>query len=107
MVVLVIGYAIFAVLFAALGIFFSSDKCASKIAEHNTLPQYERNKIDEERFCRFIGRILCIFAACIVVAIVGVIMKLTWLHLLGWGIVVFVLIIALFYTGTKDRFKKN
>ena len=107
MIVLVIGYAIIIALLIALGAFFSSGTCAAKIAEHNTMPQYERKKINEEKFCRFIGRLLFIFAACVIVATIGVITKLTWLHLGSWGLVAVVAVIAFFYTSTKDRFKND
>lgn len=107
MVVLVIGYAIFAVLFAALGFFFLSDTCALKIAEHNTMPQNERKKLDEAKLCRFIGKLLFSLSGCILIAIIGVITKHTWLHMGSWGVAILIFLIAWFYTSTKDRFKKS
>ncbi|KIL53554.1 hypothetical protein KP77_05300 [Jeotgalibacillus alimentarius] len=93
--------------FLIIGVVFSRGKGASLIAGYNTMPEDEKAKYDEVALCKFMGKIM--YGVSFSLLLFGLSEILNFPILLGVGIVLlFVLIIfAVVYSNTGDRFKKG
>ncbi|MBM7578642.1 DUF3784 domain-containing protein [Jeotgalibacillus terrae] len=93
--------------FLIIGIVFSRGKGASLIAGYNTLPEDEKEKYDEVALCKFMGKVM--YGVSFSLLLFGLSEILDIPFLFGVGIVLlFVLIIfAVVYSNTGDRFKKG
>ena len=94
-----------ALLFIILGIVFIRGKGAFLIAGYNTSSKAKKGKYNEKALCRFMGKMMFLFATCFLVIILSdVLENLVFLWI---GLVLFfvVLVFTLIYTNTANRFK--
>ncbi len=61
----------FSLFFIILGLVFIQGKGAFLIAGYNTSSRAEKKKYDENALCRFMGKIMFLFAACLLIAVLG------------------------------------
>lgn len=96
-----------ALLFAVFGVIFLRGKGAVLIAGYNTSSAEEKERIDEKKLCRFMGKLMLIVAACCLVAATG-----EWLHIKpllwsGQALLPVVVIAGVIYANTGHRFDKE
>lgn len=75
------------------------------IAGYNTMSKDEKEKYDTKALCRFIGKILLpigIFTPCIAIAAIN---KINWISIAYAGLVVILVVFAVVYCNTGNRFK--
>ena len=93
-------------LFCLLGVIFSFGKGASLIAGYNTSSSAEKQKINETKLCKAMAKLMFTLAACWLVVASSEIFKKMFLLWLGLLLFIAVIIIAVIYMNTGDRFKK-
>lgn len=90
-----------------LGLLFLTGRGAWLIAGYNTMPRKERERYDRRALCRFTGKLMCYFAAC--VALLGA--DELWPGR-GWALaggiwLTLGIVFALVYANTGGRFLKK
>ena len=106
MLALWISHGIIIALFLVLGIVFSRGKGAFLIAGYNTASKAEKSRMDETLLCRFMGKLMFSLAGCWVIVTLGGALESVLLHVLGL-VLFFVLVIgAVVYANTGNRFQK-
>lgn len=96
-----------AVLIITMSVVLLMGKGAWMIAGYNTSSKEEKEKTDSVALCKFMGKILLPIGALLPLIAVGGICGIDWL---GWlyVVVLFALILfALIYANTKNRFQKK
>ena len=96
-----------AVLLIAASVLLLKGKGAWMIAGYNTSSKEEKEKTDSVALCKFVGKILLPIGVFLPLIAVGGIYGIDWL---GWlyAVMLFVLIVfALVYANTKNRFQKK
>lgn len=103
---LLIIHGIVVGVFIILGIVFLKGKGSFLIAGYNTASKAEKEKIDEKKLCRYMGKLMLLFAACFLVIIASDISGEMWL--LWFGLILFfcILIGGIIYMNTGNRLKK-
>lgn len=100
------GVIAIALMFLIFGMVFMRGKGAFLIAGYNTSSKEEKAKYDEKALCRFMGKIMYSFAACLLIIVISDIINSL---ILQWtGIVLFfcVAVFTLIYSNTGNRFRK-
>lgn len=73
-----------AVSFVILGIMFLCGKGSFLIAGYNTASKAEKEKIDEKKLCRYVGKLMFAFAGCFLILMAsGIFLKRC--GLCGWA----------------------
>lgn len=105
MLLIILG--IFAGLFILLGIMFLNGKGPFLIAGHNAASKAEEEKIDQKKLCRFVGKLMFLFAGCFLILMSSDIFGEMWL--LGLGLTLFfcISIGGIIHINTGKRFKKD
>ena len=93
-------------MFVILGIFFSKGKGAFLIAGYNTASKAEKQKTDEKKLCKFMGRLMFLLAACWLVIASSEIFKALWLLWVGLCLFFAVCVSGVIYMNTEHRFKR-
>lgn len=92
-------------IFVLLGILFSLGKGAGLIAGFNTSSAAEKAKFDKIKLCKFMGKLMYALAVCwMVIAASDVFQKMS-LRWVGYSLFMIVLIAAVVYMNTGNRFK--
>src|SRR5690625_3212852 len=94
------------VLFIIVGIVFYSGKGAFLIAGYNTMPQEEKNKIDTVALCKFMGKMMFGLSFSMIFWILSEVFENTNLFFFGLLLFIGIVIFALIYVNTGNRFKK-
>lgn len=94
------------VLLLILGVIFLKGKGAFLIAGYNTASKAEKEKIDEKKLCRYMGRLMFALAGCFFIIMLSSIFDKIWILWLGLGLVFIVSIGGIIYINTGDRTKK-
>ena len=94
------------VLLLILGVIFLKGKGAFLIAGYNTASKAEKEKIDEKKLCRYMGRLMFALAGCFFIIMLSSIFDKIRLLWLGLGLVFIVSIGGIIYINTGDRVKK-
>ncbi len=89
-----------------LGIIFLKGKGSSLIAGYNTASRAEKEKIDEKKLCRYVGKLMFALAGCFFIMMLSDIFHKMWILWLGLGLVFMVSIGGIIYINTGDRIKK-
>ena len=105
-IIVLVIHCIILALFVILGIVFSRGKGASLIAGYNTAHQSEKGKYDQTALCRFMGRLMFALAACWILTSVGSALSFPVLRGIGMGLFLMVIVAAIIYANTGNRFKK-
>jgi hypothetical protein len=95
-----------ALMFVILGLVFMRGRGAFLIAGYNTSSKEVKAKYDGKALCRFMGKIMFSFAACLLITAISDLINSV---ILQWtGIVLFfcVAVLALIYSNTGNRFRK-
>ncbi|MGB7603885.1 MAG: DUF3784 domain-containing protein [Lutisporaceae bacterium] len=93
-----------------LGIVIRFGKASWLISGYNTSSKYEKEKYDNIALCKFIGNLLftlAIIFICISVATLLNYIYLTAIVMVGTLLVFIIIIAALIYINTGNRFKKQ
>lgn len=90
-----------------LAIVLLCGKGAMMIAGFNTMPKKEREKYDSVALCRFLGGILLPIALTVPAFFLGGYFKIDWLNYVVVGIDVGLILFAIIYANTKNRFRKK
>ena len=93
-------------MFVILGIVFSKGKGAFLIAGYNTASKAEKQKTDEKKLCKFMGRLMFLSAACWLVIASSEIFKALWLLWVGLCLFFAVCVSGVIYMNTGHRFKR-
>lgn len=102
-----VAHTLAALLFAALGSVFLRGKGAFLIAGYNTAGKAEKETYDERALCRFMGKMMFLFAGCFLVALLNEAfgnMAFLWI---GLGLFGAAVVFTLVYANTGHRFKKK
>lgn len=94
------------VLFIALGFVFFSGKGTFLIAGYNTMPQAEKDKLDEIALCKFMGKMMFALAGCMVFWVLSEALDKQWLFFVGLALFFGNVLFLLVYMNTGNRFKK-
>lgn len=97
---------IFVGLFLILGIVFLRGKGSFLIAGYNTASQSEKEKIDEKKLCRYVGRLMFAFAGCCLILMASELLKKMWLLWLGLILFFVIAIGGVIYINTGNRLQK-
>lgn len=93
-------------LFIGMGILLSQGKGAFLIAGYNTMSKEEQEKYDVLALCKFMGKMMFLFAFSMGFWILGEIYESTTLFIVGTVIFLAVTAIMLVFMNTNNRFKK-
>ena len=89
-----------------MAIIMLSGRGANLIAGYNTLSDQEKRKYDTKRLARFMGGILLPIGLAFPCIAIGGIFVLWWMPIVFIGLSVGLLIFAIIYANTGNRFKK-
>lgn len=89
-----------------LGFVLYNGKGLSLIAGYNTASKEKKQQIDEKQLSRFVGKIMFISAGCWLIIALSDIFPSMLLHFIGLGMFVLVVLIAVIYANTGERFKR-
>lgn len=95
------------VIFIIIGIFLMNGKGAFLIAGYNTMSEEEKVQYDTRALCKFMGKMMFVFASIMVLWILSAYYRLDWLLYLSIGIFIAVMLFMIIYINTSDRFKKK
>lgn len=94
-------------LFIILGIVFIQGKGAFLIAGYNTSSKAEKEKYNEKALCRFMGKMMFLFAVCFLVMILSDVLDNMAFLWGGLGLFLAVVVFTLLYANTGNRFKNK
>lgn len=100
-------HASVALLFIVLGIVFIQGKGAFLIAGYNTSSKAEKEKYNEKALCRFMGKMMFLFAVCFLVMILSDMLENLAFLWIGLGLFGAVVVFTLIYANTGNRFKNK
>lgn len=93
-------------LFLVLGIVFLNGKGSFLIAGYNTASKAEKEKIDEKKLCRYMGKLMFLFAGCFLIIMASDLTGKMWLLWLGLALLFAATIGGIIYINTGNRLKK-
>lgn len=100
----IIGLIAVIILFVIFGIILSNGKGSSLIAGFNTLSQEEKGKYDTVALCKFMGKMMFALSFSMVFWVLSEAYEIKWLFVLGLILFVGVIVFALIYSNTRNRF---
>lgn len=98
--------SIIGLLFIALSLILLSGKGSFLIAGYNTLSKEEKEKFDDKKLCRFIGKILLPIGLLTPFAAVCGIYDIGWFPSLYAIVIIALSIFTVIYCNTGNRFRK-
>lgn len=93
-------------LFLILGILLWNGKGAFLIAGYNTSSKEEKSKYNEKALCRFVAKLMFFCAICMLLFALAPMVG-SWLMWLTQAVMLLVIIAAVIYANTGNRFKKK
>ena len=102
---LIIHFLIIAVL-AVLGLVFRKGKGTFLIAGYNTASKAAKDKIDENKLCRYMSRLMFVLAGCWLIIAACEIFGKIWLLWLGLAMFLISVLIGIIYMNTGGRISK-
>jgi Na+/glutamate symporter len=103
---LLVIHLVFVLLFVLLGIVFLKGKGSFLIAGYNTASSAEREKIDEKKLCKYMGRLMFALAGCFLIVAASEPLKQIWLLWVGLPLFFAVAIGGVIFMNTGNRLKK-
>jgi len=103
------AFGIFGIVMALLLIiaaFLLRGKGSFLIAGYNTINKEEKEKYDQERLCRFVGKLLVIIFFAIAFFPIGIYFEIYWVIYCGSAFILVCVIGAVIYMNTGNRFHK-
>lgn len=103
------GLAILVILipFLIFAITLSQGKGASILAGYNTMPDSEKAQYDEVALCKFMGKIMYGISFSIFLFSLSEMLENQVIFIIGLILLLALIIFALVYSNTRNRFKKN
>lgn len=98
---------IVAFIFLILGVILYLGKASFLIAGYNTLGSKKKAKIDEQALCRFIGKVMFVWAFSIFLWGLSGLIKQPILYTIGLVVFIATAIFSVVYANTKNRFLKK
>ncbi len=89
-----------------MSVFLLKGRGAFLIAGYNTLPKSEQAKYDSKAMCKFVGKILLPIGILTPLLPVGLMLGFGWAGIVFAVVVVGLVVFALVYLNTKNRFRK-
>ena len=105
-IVLVISGAV-GLLLIGISIAFLSGKASSLLAGYNTMPEDERDRYDEVALGRFVGKIFLPIGILCPGVPVAEMFHISWYKFAFVALALGLIIFAVIYCNTADRFKKK
>lgn len=93
--------------FLIFAMILSKGKGAFLLAGYNTMSESEKAQYDEVALCKFMGKIMYGVSFCILLFAFSDIVENQALFMIALILLITIIIFALIYTNTKNRFKKN
>ncbi|BDH60196.1 hypothetical protein MTP04_03260 [Lysinibacillus sp. PLM2] len=93
--------------FLIFAITLSKGKGASILAGYNTMPDSEKAQYDEVALCKFMGKIMYGISFSILLFALSEMLGNQVLFIVGLILLLSLIIFALVYSNTRDRFKKK
>lgn len=93
--------------FLIFAITLSKGKGASILAGYNTMPDSEKAQYDEVALCKFMGKIMYGISFSILLFALSEMLGNQVLFIVGLILLLSLIIFALVYSNTRDRFKKS
>ncbi len=93
--------------FFILAIVLSKGKGASLLAGYNTMPDSEKAKYDEAALCQFMGKIMYGISFSLLLFGLSELLDTQALFIIDLILFIGLIIFALVYANTGNRFKKN
>ncbi|UGB33206.1 DUF3784 domain-containing protein [Metabacillus sp. B2-18] len=93
--------------FFIFGIMLSKGKGASLLAGYNTMPDSEKAQYDEVALCKFMGNIMYGISFSILLFGLSELLENQAIFMIGLILFLSLIIFALVYSNTGDRFKKK
>ena len=106
MLPLLIIHGIIVVLFVTLGIVFLKGKGLFLIAGYNTASKAEKERTNEKKLCKYMGRMMFLFAGCFIIIMFSSIFDNMWILALGILLFFVIAIGGVIYMNTGNRLKK-
>ncbi len=103
---MLIIHAAIVVFFIVLGVVFLLGKGAFLIAGYNTASKAEKEKFDQKALCKFMGKSMFAFAACMAVVASSEILHNQVPLWIGFGLFFAVVVFMMIYANTGNRFRK-
>ena len=94
-------------LFLIMSFFLLQGKGAFLIAGFNTMPADEKAKYDKVALCKATGKLLLAITFFTALITAADFFGLEWLMFVGIGSMITIIIIALIYMNTGNRYKRN
>lgn len=101
-----VAFAVAVGLFVLLGIVFINGKGAFLIAGYNTSSKAEKAKYDEKALCKFMGKMMFLFALCFAIAAFSDFLNSMIPMWVGMSLFLGTIVFMLIYANTGNRFKK-
>lgn len=101
----VIISGIIIIVFIALGFVLMRGKGAFLIAGYNTMPEDEKAKYDVIALCKFMGKMMFLFAFSMVFWVLSEILEQNWLFVVGIILFMGTMLFLLIYMNTNNRFQ--
>lgn len=96
-----------ALAFFVYGILLSRGRGASLLSGYNTMAAEKKAKIDELALCRFMAKIMYALACCVGLFAISEWLERDIIFIIGLGLFIVVLVFALIYVNTGNRFIKE
>ncbi|MEK4031379.1 MULTISPECIES: DUF3784 domain-containing protein [Bacillaceae] len=93
--------------FLIFAIFLSKGKGAALIAGYNTMPESKKAQYDEAAMCKFMGKVMYGICFSLLLWAVSEILKSQTLFLIGLVLFSGLIIFAVVYSNTGNRFLKK
>ena len=93
--------------FLILATVLSKGKGASMLAGYNTMSDSEKAQYDEVAMCKFMGKIMYGISFSLLLFLLGNLLENEVVFAIGIILFLALIIIALVYANTGNRFKKN
>lgn len=89
-----------------LGVVFLKGKGSFLISGYNTASRAAKEKIDEKKLCRAVGKLMFVIAGCFLIIMASDIFSRMWLLWLGLTLFFATCIGGVIYLNTGNRLKK-
>lgn len=103
---LCVAYLFVVIIFLVLGVFLSRGKGGFLIAGYNTASKEKKEKIDEKKLCRFVGKLMFTSAGCWLIIAISIFIDSDSLHFIGLGLFLFIILGGVIYASTGNRFNR-
>lgn len=95
------------IIFFIFAVFLSNGKGAFLISGFNTMPASEKAEYDKTALCKFVGKIMYGISFSLLLWALSDMLNIQVLFIIGLFLFVGLIIFALVYSNTGNRFKRN